>query len=329
MRRASGLQARRRDHRPGARARGLRRVVAGAAALALLVGCGDDAPEHAVEVSGVFGSAPTLVYEKPLVIDAASARVIWEGDGVAATEGSTILLNLYGQDATDGSQIVNTHHELPRAYTVTADSLGGALHAAILGHRAGSRILVEEVSDGVPVVLVADTIAGRAQGDPVEAPKDLPAVVLDEAGAPTVTVPDTPAPAGVVVQPLVRGRGNQVAPGQTVVVQYTAVSWSTGAVIDSSWTQARTPFTTIVGDSRPVAAWDEGLIEQTVGSQVLIVAPPASAYGGTTSEWAQDTIVFVVDILFAGTLAAPQDAGTPGSDEGPGDEPGDSGSGDE
>nr|WP_286189490.1 FKBP-type peptidyl-prolyl cis-trans isomerase [Sanguibacter hominis] len=146
----------------------------------------------------------------------------------------------------------------------------------------------------------------------------MPSVALDDSGAPTVTLPDSGPPESLVVQPLVRGVGNQVKAGQTVIVQYTAVAWSSGEVIDSSWPEGRAPFTTIVGDSRPVAAWDEGLIEQTVGSQVLVVAPPAWAYGGTDSAWAEETVVFVVDILYAGTLAAPEDTGTQESDEGTG-----------
>ena len=49
--------------------------------------------------------------------------------------------------------------------------------------------------------------------------------------------------------------------------------------------------------------WDEGLVGQTVGSQVLLVVPPDKGYGTTGSSdgaiKGTDTLVFVVDILDA------------------------------
>jgi len=302
---------------PPALRRACAAVIAGALASVSLVACSSsEEPDRTVTVSGAFADVPQLEYQKPLVVTEPYVEVVWEGDGPKAVEGSTVLLNLYGQDGRDGTQIVDTYDELPRVHEVTVDSLGGRLHDALLGQEAGARVLVVEEVDGTPVVLAADLIAGRAVGDKVDVPEGLPSVALDESGAPTVTLPDSGPPESLVVQPLVRGVGNQVKPGQTVIVQYTAVAWSSGEVIDSTWPAGRAPFTTIVGDSRPVAAWDEGLIEQTVGSQVLVVAPPAWAYGGTDSAWAEETVVFVVDILYTGTLAAPGDAGEQGSDEG-------------
>lgn len=304
---------------PRARRRVCSGVVVAALAVASLVACtSPDEPDRTVTVSGSFGGVPQLEFAKPLTVTEPYIEVVWEGDGPEAVEGSTVLVNLFGQDGRDGTQIVDTYDELPRVHEVTIDSLGGRLHSALLGQEAGARVLVVEEVDETPVVLVADLIAGRAVGDKVDVPEGLPSVALDDAGAPTVTLPDSGPPESLVVQPLVRGVGNQVKAGQTVIVQYTAVAWSSGEVIDSSWPEGRAPFTTIVGDSRPVAAWDEGLIEQTVGSQVLVVAPPAWAYGGTDSAWAEETVVFVVDILYAGTLAAPEDTGTQESDEGAG-----------
>ena len=52
-----------------------------------------------------------------------------------------------------------------------------------------------------------------------------------------------------------------------------------------------------------IAGWDEGLVGQTVGSQVLLVVPPDKGYGkdGQPSAGIKgtDTLVFVVDILDA------------------------------
>ncbi|MGP7960852.1 FKBP-type peptidyl-prolyl cis-trans isomerase [Sanguibacter sp. A247] len=277
-------------------------------------------PEPIVTVSGAFGGVPTLSYTPPLTFADRRSAVIWEGDGPAIAEGSTVLLDLLAEDASDGTSVMNTHDTLPEVYTFDETLLGGSLYDLLKGHRAGARLLLTETSKAVPLALVVDVLAGRASGEPV--PNDdaaLPSVTLGVDGTPKVAVPQgVKPPTDVVARTLVRGARDQVTAGQTVIVQYTAVAWSTGEVIDTTWSKGRSPFVTQVGDSKPVAAWNLGLIEQRVGSQVLVVAPPAAAYGGTDSPWADETVVYVVDILYAGTLVAP-DVEPNGSDEAPTD----------
>ena len=52
-----------------------------------------------------------------------------------------------------------------------------------------------------------------------------------------------------------------------------------------------------------IPGWDEALVGQTVGSQVLVIVPPNKGYGanGNPSGGIKgtDTLVFVVDILDA------------------------------
>ena len=57
----------------------------------------------------------------------------------------------------------------------------------------------------------------------------------------------------------------------------------------------------MIGTGSVIAGWDEGLVGQTVGSQVLLVVPPDKGYGPRTARRIKgtDTIVFVVDILDA------------------------------
>jgi peptidylprolyl isomerase len=50
-----------------------------------------------------------------------------------------------------------------------------------------------------------------------------------------------------------------------------------------------------------IAGWVDGLVGQTVGSQILLVVPPSSGYGDAGAPAAgigpTDTLVFVIDIL--------------------------------
>jgi peptidylprolyl isomerase len=106
-------------------------------------------------------------------------------------------------------------------------------------------------------------------------------------------------PSDLVVHPLIRGTGQQVRAGQIVTVEFTAVRWSDGAVVDTTWTDGTPPQSAEIGIGRLVEGWDQGLLEQTVGSQVLLVVPPQSGYANTRSRLAGETMVYVVDILDA------------------------------
>jgi peptidylprolyl isomerase len=104
------------------------------------------------------------------------------------------------------------------------------------------------------------------------------------------------------VQPLIKGTGATVQSGQTISVNYTGVIWDTGKQFDSSWDRGE-PIETVIGTGQVIPGWDKGLVGQTVGSQVLLVVPPADGYGTTGSSdgtiKGTDTLVFVVDILNA------------------------------
>ena len=98
-------------------------------------------------------------------------------------------------------------------------------------------------------------------------------------------------------RPLIRGTGEQVAASDVVTVQYTGFAWTTGEAFDSTWSHGL-PVSFSLQD---VQAWAEGLVDQPVGSQVLLVVPPTYALGVTDSEeLAGQTVAFVVDILATG-----------------------------
>ena len=164
------------------------------------------------------------------------------------------------------------------------------------------------VKKGDTVLFVVDVkeirkVLKRAEGTAVPPVAGLPTVKVAKNGKPTVTVPKkTTAPTTLVVQPLIKGTGPVVTSGQTVTVQYTGVIWDTGKKFDSSWDRGA-PFDTPIGVGQVIPGWDEGLVGQTVGSQVLLVVPPAKGYGSSGQPAGgikgTDTLVFVVDILDA------------------------------
>ncbi|OLT55205.1 hypothetical protein BJF88_07105 [Cellulosimicrobium sp. CUA-896] len=75
--------------------------------------------------------------------------------------------------------------------------------------------------------------------------------------------------------------------------------WSDGGVFDSTWTDGAAPSSVMIGIGEVIEGWEQGLLEQSVGSRVLLVVPPSLGYGGTASPLAEETLVYVVDILDA------------------------------
>ena len=110
-------------------------------------------------------------------------------------------------------------------------------------------------------------------------------------------MPKATPPKTLVGQPLITGKGEKVAKGQTLRVAYTGALWGSGKVFDSNATGFPTP----IGVGAVVPGWDKSLVGQTVGSRMLLVVPPADGYGaqGQGEIKGTDTMVFVVDILGA------------------------------
>ena len=82
----------------------------------------------------------------------------------------------------------------------------------------------------------------KADGVPQEPVAGMPAVELDTAGRPTVTIPEEPAPADLQVAVLKQGDGAVVQPDAEVIINYQGVNWRTGEVFDESWGNGPTNF---------------------------------------------------------------------------------------
>lgn len=267
------------------------------------------ASQAPLQVTGADGAPPTLEYDKPFTVVRPGSRTVWPGTGDVLERDDPVLLNLYAEDGRDGTELQNTFRTAPVAYTMTEKSLGNHLYEALEGKRVGTRLSLLEQDDDVPVLLVVDVLPARASGEPGQPPgDDLPSVRLDELGAPTVRVPrGVEPPSDLVVHPLVRGAGPQVRAGQIVTVEFTAVRWSDGQVVDTTWSEGAPPQSAEIGIGRLVEGWDQGLLEQTVGSQVMLVVPPQDGYANTKSRLAGETVVYVVDILDAHKAVAEEE----------------------
>lgn len=296
----------------------------GDSASELAEGCtAPGAASDAVSVTGEIGSAPEISFESPLTTEATQRTVVIDGEGEAATDGDIVTMEYAILNGATGEEIESSGFDgaAPVQFTLDAETTYMAGLSLILECTTpGSRITgvippaegfgVEGIPDlgiegtesivwVIDLVSIADEPLARAEGEAQEAPEGLPVVELADNGAPTITIPSDEPPAELQIEALIVGDGPVVGDGATVTVHYTGMNWQTGEVFDSSWERGEpTSFPT----SGVIEGFRQALVGQTVGSQVIAVIPPELGYGpsgGTPdgSIGAEDTIVFVVDIL--------------------------------
>lgn len=277
-------------------------------------------PLEEVSITGVPGAKPTVSFASPFAVKASVSEVREDGSGSEAENGSQVLLDYVLLNGRTGEEIETSYGVNPVTLVLDKAALP-ALRKSLLGTSPGSRVVVAIApKDGLnaagatsgvkksdTLVFVFDvkdvtTPLTRATGTKVPPVAGLPTVKLAKSGQPTITMPKGDAPSQLVVQPLIEGDGPVVEAGQTVDVHYTGAIWDGGRVFDSSWKRGKsTQFP--IGTGGVITGWDEGLVGQTVGSQVLLVIPPDKGYGtgGNASAGIKgtDTLVFVVDILGA------------------------------
>jgi FKBP-type peptidyl-prolyl cis-trans isomerase len=116
-----------------------------------------------------------------------------------------------------------------------------------------------------------------------------------------IAVPKAKPSGKFVVAPHVQGRGRVARVGDVAVVNYTAQLWRSGKALPGSYDKGARPQVFAVGRGGTLPALDKAVVGQHAGSRVLVVAPPAAAYGPTGSAQlgvsGTDTVVFVVDIM--------------------------------
>ncbi len=267
----------------------------------------DVAALEAVTIDGDLGAAPTVTLpETPFSVSAAVARIVDEGTGEDIADGDIVELHSVWLSGEDGSvQSSSWETGTPEQLTVSEAALAPVLTEILVGGKVGLRFAFavpggEDAASNVAVAEVVSKIPNRAEGTAVEPAEGLPTVTLADNGEPSITPVDGDAPTELVVQPLIEGDGAVVESGQTITVQYSGWLWD-GTAFDSSWSRgAATSFG--IGTGQVITGWDEGLVGQKIGSQVLLVVPPDKGYGDEGSGETipgGSTLIFVVDILAA------------------------------
>jgi peptidylprolyl isomerase len=126
--------------------------------------------------------------------------------------------------------------------------------------------------------------------------KNLPAVTGAAGAAPTIAAPQGSAPTSLETQDVIVGSGATAQASSTLTVHYTLMAWSTGKVIESSWTSG-SPATFAL--SQVIPGWQQGIPGMKAGGRRLLVIPPDLGYGsaGAGPIGPNETLIFVVDLI--------------------------------
>jgi peptidylprolyl isomerase len=279
-----------------------------------------------LKVTGAYGKPPELTFKHPWAIDKTQSRVEHKGSGAQVLPDSTVAVNYTGWNGRTGKKFDSSYEKSFQHQQTAYFPLSGVVPGfkkGLEGKHAGDRVLIAMtgkdgydssggnaqagIKVGDTLIFVVDiqaTTLPSAEGKEAKPPANLPAVTMT-GGKPTVTIPKTDPPTKTTVQPLIKGDGAKVAATDNVTTRSVTVLWKNGKVVDDSWAKPFAPQTDpSTGQTTPVRlkAMQQAMVSQTVGSRLLIVFPPGTAYpNGDRSQGISkdDTVVMVVDILFS------------------------------
>jgi FKBP-type peptidyl-prolyl cis-trans isomerase len=276
-------------------------------------------------VTGDFGKTPVVTLPSTKPSGQFVVHTVIQGTGPTVSSSDFAVFNYSVVDWTTGKTLAAAYGKggAPELLQPTQAVLPG-LEDAVVGHKVGSRVVsiappgaatgqmsataLQQNGVGAKDTLVFVVDVNQAvgtkdavQGTQSASPADMPSVVATAGKAASFTIPDSARkPKSLQTAVLIKGTGEKVTAGQTIVVQYTGATLANGKVFDSSWTD-QGAFATPIGTGQVIPGWDQGLVGQTVGSRVLLSIPSNLAYGakGQGPIPANAPLVFVVDILAA------------------------------
>ena len=116
---------------------------------------------------------------------------------------------------------------------------------------------------------------------------------------PEIDFPGGEPPADLQITDVWEGDGAEAKAGDTVLVHYVGVAFSTGEQFDASWDRGD-PLVFRLGVGQVIAGWDQGVQGMKVGGRRQLIIPPGLAYGdrGAGRDIAPgETLIFVCDLV--------------------------------
>ncbi len=227
-------------------------------------------------------------------------NLLVEGDGPAAEEGDTVIVDYIGVRSRDGLEFDNSYDREPFPVVLGTQSVIPGWEQGLVGVSAGDQVQLDIPSDlaygetarseviceNEDLTFVVDVRAVVKPADPADEPTE--AGVEPSEGANEVTTVD-----------LRDGDGATLEDGQTAVVHLVLFRGDTLVALDTTW--ASEPLQIPMVEGATIPGLIEGLVGMQVGGRRAIVIPPDDAFGPEGNPQlglpeGADTVI-VVDLL--------------------------------
>lgn len=266
-----------------------------------------------VTAKGELGKKPTVSFKTPMTVEDNSYVVLQKGDGAQIEDGDRVCSQGIAISVKDGTELASSWEKNTPDCSLVLEkgTVSDAYYELLKGRKLNTTIAYgvnDSNSNGTSYIMALTYVSKskdltKATGDEVtDIPSDLPKVTRAKNGKPSINMNGYKGSSKLVSQALIKGKGKEVTNNNTVKVKYTG--WLLdGTQFDSSWDKNTTleADTYSGGNHQVIEGWQQAMVGQTVGSQVLMVIPPNLGYGSTAqgSIPANSTLIFVVDILAA------------------------------
>ena len=199
------------------------------------------------------------------------------GQGAQIMEGGQLLYTVSSFTYSPGR--VLTDNQLTKLSATSANrSELGELADVMIGRRIGSRLAyVKPVPEqNSAEIVVVDLLPTRLYGEHIQASgwPGNPVISNSPDLIPQVVMRGEP-PREVKTHSLIAGQGNQIAQGDSVYANYLLVDFS-GNVLENTYTAAAPA---VIDTDQIFSGMQQGLIDQRIGSRLLIGIPAALAHG--------------------------------------------------
>lgn len=169
-----------------------------------------------------------------------------------------------------------------------------ALTATACGSDDGKKDSADKADSSSPAPKAAEVPKAVDTANP------MPKVTGDIGKKATISVPKGDPSGKFVVHTLSEGSGAEVKKNDLVSMNFTGKIWKDGKDLGSSYDAKGRAQTVTAGGSGQVPAFAQAVLGQKEGSRVLVVAPPAAAYGSQGQPQfgisGTDTLVFAIDV---------------------------------
>lgn len=282
---------------------------------------GDALGWDTAEVSGEVGTEATVKFDGEVTDSTQSTKVLEEGDGDTVEEGDSLILQTVIADGTTQKTVASSYTDHQPQVVSLSSQVQKLFLDALSGKTIGSRVAVYAPAEAIfgaagnpqlgisqkdPILIVFDLIGQpvtKPDGKKHAAPSWFPSIEKTKGVISGLGFKGTPKPGDKLRSAsLFDGTGPVVKKGQTIFARYLGEVYDGKQPFDENFS-GTDPAAFQIGAGAVIKGWDDTLVGQRVGSEVVLAIPPKDGYGKAGKSDAgikgTDTLYFVVDIVGA------------------------------